>query len=251
MNIPYIFDIQRFSIHDGPGIRTTVFFKGCPLNCTWCHNPEGQNYLPEYWEKKDGQQELVGKQYSVNELIKELEKDRIFYEQSGGGITLSGGEVMTQNRDYLEELTKTLYDKGISIVIDTCGMCDFACFECVLPYTDLFLYDLKLLDDNEHQYFTGSSNRIILENLRKLSERNVKISLRLIMIENINSDEEHIENLLAWLHDNNIRPTNIDLLPYHELGKDKYLRLQKQKAVIFKTPTEKRLQEIREILTTT
>ncbi|MDR1864729.1 MAG: radical SAM protein [Bacteroidales bacterium] len=253
MSLPYIFDIQRFSIHDGPGIRTTVFFKGCPLRCAWCHNPEGRVFLPEYRTKPDGRLETVGKQYSVKTLVGEIEKDIIFYEQSGGGVTLSGGEVMAQNMDYIANLIKTLYGKGISVAVDTCGYCDFERFERILPYTDFFLYDLKLLDDAKHQYYTAVSNEIILENLRKLSGRKAKIHLRLIMLESLNTDDEHVVELKKWLNDNNIRTETIDLLPYHELGKQKHRRLQssspkEEQRRIFRKPAEERLEEIKRML---
>ncbi|MGL5312202.1 MAG: glycyl-radical enzyme activating protein, partial [Peptostreptococcaceae bacterium] len=185
MSNPLVINIQKCSIHDGPGIRTTVFFKGCPLNCTWCHNPESQTYHKDvlYSEEKcnkcesclkycpekaiytsyekicldrekctycetcldyclNNAREVVGKEYTVKDLIKEIEKDRLFYEESNGGVTLSGGEVMTQNIDYIEKIAKTCNDKGIGVVIDTCGYAKYENFERVLPYVDMFLYDI-------------------------------------------------------------------------------------------------------------
>lgn len=240
MDIPIVFNIQKFSIHDGPGIRTTIFFKGCPIKCLWCHNPESQRYCMEDIKNSDGNTETCGKRYTVKELIKEAEKDIIFYEQSGGGVTLSGGEVMTQNINYITELVKGLYYKGISVVIDTCGVARYSNFEKILPYVDRFLYDLKLIDNDMHKFYTGVNNKLVLDNLKKLSDAGACIDLRLIQLDKINNKEEDTNNILNFLKENSININKIHLLPYHKFGSDKYDRLNMKK-VIFETPTEQTL----------
>ena len=268
MRQPQIFNIQRFSTHDGAGIRTTVFFKGCPLRCEWCHNPESQRPEPElvtYPSKcvscgrcvnacpqgcirmAEGElgflrenctacgrcteaclheaRELAGKEMTVGELIKEIMKDRLFYDQSGGGVTLSGGEVMVQNMDYVELLCKRLFREGISVNIDTCGYAPYENFRRLLPYTDTFLYDMKLLDPEEHRRYTGVENEKILSNLRKLSEDGAKIVLRIPTIGGVNATEGFMKGVISFLSENGIRIAEVDLLPYHDIGKGKYRNL--------------------------
>jgi pyruvate formate lyase activating enzyme len=244
MNTPLIFNIQKFCVHDGPGIRTTVFFKGCPLRCRWCHNPEGMNFQIESIKTKDGKNELAGKHYTVDELIKEVEKDQIFYEQSGGGATLSGGEVMMQDMNYIQELVKMLQRKGISVVIDTSGFAPFENFKRILPYVDRFLFDLKFIDSEMHQEYTGVPNKLILDNLKKLSDAGATISLRLIQVEGLNNRKTDVEKSISWLHENDIHIDEINLLPYHEFGREKYARLGK-KCEIFTRPSDQTLEAIR------
>ncbi|WP_346961973.1 trans-4-hydroxy-L-proline dehydratase activase [Clostridium sp.] len=289
LNLPKIINIQKYSIHDGDGIRTTIFFKGCPLSCLWCHNPESQNYSEElmYNEEKctgcmtcietchkraiskeenhvvtdrnkcdlckncldycvNNAREIVGKEYTVAQLIKEAEKDRMFYEESSGGITLSGGEVMTQNMDYIEELLKKLKKKGYNIAIDTCGQAPYENYKRVLNYVDTFLYDIKLMDNEKHMKYIGKSNKVILDNLKKLSEAGANINIRIPLVEDINADDESIEEVIKFLK-NNINVQKINLLPYHNTGKSKYERLQKvYEGVNFKAPSEKRMKTIKE-----
>ncbi|MBP1043806.1 radical SAM protein [Vagococcus sp. BWB3-3] len=246
MTTPLIFNIQKFSVHDGPGIRTTIFFKGCPIRCAWCHNPESQSFQNEVILTKDGQQEIVGRTYSIEELVREIEKDTIFYEQSGGGVTLSGGEVMSQNMDYLETLVKTLKNRGISVVIDTCGVAPFKHYQRLMPYVDLFLYDLKFIHSALHTKYTGTSNRLVLENLKKLSDAGAAIDLRLIMLNSLNSDEHSVQKTIEWLRENMIHLASIHLLPYHEFGRDKYPRLHRETPQLFASPSHDRLVEIRQ-----
>lgn len=248
MEIPYIFNIQKFSVHDGPGIRTTVFFKGCPINCLWCHNPESQNYNSEEMKNADGKIEIIGKQYSIKELVKKLSKDQIFYDQSGGGVTLSGGEVMTQNIDYIEKLIKELNRIGISVAIDTSGIGPTENFEKIIAYTDIFLYDIKFLDNELHKKYTGSSNEQVLKNLLYLNEKNANINLRLIILKNINDNEEYINKLIIFLKENNINIENINLLPYHDFGRDKYIKLNRDCTQNFEKPEEEVLENLKEIL---
>lgn len=285
--LPYILSIQKYSIHDGEGIRSTVFFKGCPLSCLWCHNPESQSYGPElmiHYNRctacgkclsacpnnaifmKDAKimtnrnlctlckncidlcpnnvREEVGKQYTMKELIYELEKDRQFYEDSGGGITLSGGEVLTQPIDYLEELCQKLYKKGYSIYIDTCGLSPYDNFLRLLPYIDTFLYDIKLMKEQDHKTFTGATNSLILENLSRLSKDSARIQLRIPVISGINDNNFFFEDLLKFLK---TLPAlqKINLLPYHATGKTKYENLDlNYKEELFEVPSKKRMQEI-------
>lgn len=242
MGTPVVFNIQKFSIHDGPGIRTTVFFKGCPLKCRWCHNPEGINYQIETIKTKEGTTEKVGKNYSVDELVKEIEKDQIFYEQSGGGVTLSGGEVMSQDMDFITELVQKLKRKGISVVIDTSGVAPYKNFEQILPYVDRFLYDLKFINSQLHKEYTGVPNELVLENLNKISDAGATISLRLIQVDGLNNSEKEIDQTAQWLKENNIHIDEVNLLPYHEFGSDKYVRLDRERE-IFNKPDQLTLEK--------
>lgn len=248
MVLPYIFNIQKFSVHDGPGIRTTVFFKGCPLCCQWCHNPESQSVKQEVMIGKDQKEKKVGVQYGVRELVKILKKDQIFYDQSGGGVTLSGGEVMVQDMDYVQELLKALEREGISVVIDTCGFAPTEHFAKILPYTDLFLYDLKLINAEKHQKYTGVSNDLILKNLKYLSGQDAKIELRMIMVKDINMNEEDILPLADWMKKEKIKVSKITLLPYHEFGRDKYRQLSRTCTQNFQKPTDEDLETVKRIL---
>ncbi|MCH3963906.1 MAG: glycyl-radical enzyme activating protein [Clostridium sp.] len=244
--MPYIFNIQKFSVHDGPGVRTTVFFKGCPIKCMWCHNPESQRYEPELMKNKDGKEEMIGRQYAIKELVKIVQADQIFYDQSGGGVTLSGGEVMTQDMDYVEKLARELQRVGISVAIDTCGVVPPDNYKRILPYTDLFLYDLKLIDPQMHKKYTGVSNDLILENLKLISSHEGKINLRLILINDVNADDESICGISSWLEEQNISIESINLLPYHDFGRDKYHNLNRECTQNFKKPGDERINEIKQ-----
>ena len=266
---PYIFNIQKFSTHDGDGVRTTIFFKGCPLRCMWCHNPESQHYYKEliFHQHKctacgrcvvkckqgansivDGKivfdrskctacgvctdwciteaRELAGKEYTVDALVKEAMKDKIFYEQSGGGVTLSGGEVMTsQHMDYVEEVCRKLHENGVSVFIDTSGYTDYENLKRILPYVDVFLYDIKVMDPEDHKKYIGVDNSLILENLKKLSDEGAGLYIRLPIIQQVNATDEHIESVIHFLKENNIHARQVNLLPYHDIGKGKYASL--------------------------
>ena len=261
-----IFNIQKYSIHDGEGIRTTVFFKGCPMECKWCHNPESQSYRPDIMHNtekcvqcgiciekcpqkaisvKDGiistsadrcnfcdtctdscignAREIAGKTYTVDEIMKEIEKDKMFYEQSGGGVTLSGGEVMTQDMDYILGILKKCKRLGYRVNIDTCGHAVFENFERILPYVDTFLYDIKHMDNEIHRELTGQGNEMVLGNLEKLSEKGAKINIRMPLVEGVNSDDEHIGRVIDFLK--TLKIEKVNLLPYHNTGKSKYERM--------------------------
>lgn len=291
MNNPLVINIQKCSIHDGPGIRTTVFFKGCPLECAWCHNPESQSYTKEvlYNEEKcsrcesciekcpngaiytkgnnicleknkcklcetcldyciNNAREMVGSTYKIKDLIKEVEKDKIFYEESKGGVTLSGGEVMVQDIEYIKSLVSTCKNKGINVVIDTCGYTTFHNYEKILPYVDLFLYDIKLINNEKHKKFTGRSNDLILDNLIKLSEKNANINVRIPLIEGVNVDEKNLEilKIIEFLKGTNVKEVN--LLPYHNIGMHKYKKLYKEyEGLEFKRPNDNKLEEIKSL----
>lgn len=266
--IPWITEIQKYSIHDGPGIRTTVFFKGCPLKCSWCHNPETQSYVRQvsYASEKcskcgrcvqqcsakaisiknntvdtdmalcngcktcleycvNGARELIGRRMEPEELIKELKKDSMFYEESGGGITLSGGEVMMVDTDYLKRIMEPLHRQGYRIGIDTCGCVPFEKFEKILKYVDFFLYDIKIMDSKLHQEYTGIGNEQILKNLCLLSEVGAQIFIRIPVIAEVNGNSVNMEQCANYLKLHNIRPKAVHLLPYHSMGKSKYEKL--------------------------
>lgn len=288
---PLVLNIQKCSIHDGPGIRTTVFFKGCPLDCTWCHNPESQNYKVDFMydpekcthcytciEKCEhdaiclkegklvrlddkcelcgtcldwclaGSRELVGDEYEASELIKELEKDSMFYEESGGGVTLSGGEVMCQDMDYIEKLIRGLHNKGIDVAIDTCGYAAQENFEKIYPIVDRFLYDIKLADEDLHKKFTGKSNSLILNNLKYLNSVDANINIRIPLIEGVNIDKDNIEikRIIEILKP--LKISSINLLPYHNIMEHKYKKLEKEyKCDTFRKPSDEKLEEIKKL----
>ncbi|MGL5651517.1 MAG: trans-4-hydroxy-L-proline dehydratase activase [Paraclostridium sp.] len=291
MNKPLILNIQKYSLHDGDGIRTTVFFKGCPLECIWCHNPESQDYKKEvlYNDEKclkcgtciekcpneaiykglnvielekekcefcetcidcclNNAREIVGKTYEIKDLVKELIKDMAFYEESGGGVTLSGGEVMTQDIEYIKKLVISLKQKGINVAIDTCGHSKFDNYEAILPFVDTFLYDIKLISDEKHEFFTNKSNKLILNNLKMLSEKGANINIRIPLIEGVNVDDnnEEIKKIIDFIKPLNIAKVNI--LPYHNIGMHKYRKLYMQyEGENLKRPSDEKLEEIKQI----
>lgn len=225
----FIYNIQHYSIHDGPGIRTTVFFKGCPLRCWWCHNPESQEVGIEQMEVRremDGKvfisKSAVGGQRSAVEVMKEILKDKVFFEESGGGVTFSGGEPMMQ-AGFLAELLQLCKEAGIHTAIDTCGHAEPAAFRKVIDMTDLFLYDIKLMDDIRHVEYTGVSNELSLSNLETLVTAGKNIILRFPVIPGITDSHENIDAIISLM--NKININKIDLLPYHNIAKEKYRRL--------------------------
>lgn len=276
MNKAIIFDVQRNSFVDGPGIRTTVFFKGCNLKCAWCHNPESQSAKPQmmfYKDKCTGcgkcksvcpyhleQCELCGKctiycpadarmvcgkEHTVDEVLKEVLKDKAFYETSGGGVTFSGGECMLQI-DFLVEILKKCKENGIHTAVDTAGHIPFESFEKILPYTDLFLYDIKIFDSQKHKQYVGVSNELILENLKKLFERKAKLWIRIPIIPDVNDSIEEIQKMKDFLKTIGTAE-KIELLPYHAMGENKYRAIGKEPQ-IFKTPDAENMKRLKEIL---
>ena len=249
MNKSMIFDIERNSYVDGPGIRTTVFFKGCNVRCAWCHNPESQSPKPQmlfYRDKCKGcgkckaicptpdhctlcgkctfycpvdARKVCGKEYTVEEVLAEVLKDKAFYDNSGGGVTFSGGECMLQV-DFLAEILQKCKENGIHTAVDTAGHVPFASFEKVLPYTDLFLYDIKVMDPEKHKTYVGADNALILENLKKLLKAGANIWIRIPVIGGINDSVEEMQNVKEFLTLWG-KPQKVELLPYHAMGEHK------------------------------
>ena len=266
MSSGIIFDIKKFSLHDGPGIRTTVFFKGCGLRCWWCHNPESQHPKSELllrpelciqcgtcvaecpqgaiqWsgerfitnrERCDrcgtcvtactaNAREIVGREMTVEQVMAEVLNDVIFYDESGGGVTFSGGEPLLQV-EFLLGLLRACKVHDVHTVVDTCGFASPGTLDRVRPYADLFLYDLKLMDDARHRRVTGVPNGSILDNLRRLAEYHHPVVLRVPIIPHINDDEENLRQIGALVRSlPNIK--QVDILAYHRLGMDKHERL--------------------------
>jgi pyruvate formate lyase activating enzyme len=290
LTIGIVFDIKQFSIHDGPGIRTTVFLKGCPLRCAWCHNPESQAAAPELifrpgrclrcgvcvtacprgaisWDGAamvtDGQacarcgscadtcyaqaRELAGRQMTVTQVMTEIERDVAFYDESGGGVTFSGGEPLAQPR-FLRELLRACRAREIHSAVDTCGYVAWEVLADLREYVDLFLYDLKLMDDAGHRAFTGVSNGLILRNLEALAHHRHAIILRVPVIPGINDDAENLRRVGAFAA---ALPSveRLDLLPYHRTGIEKYERVHMVYGLPdVRPPSEERLAEIAHIL---
>ncbi len=258
-----IFDIQRFCVHDGPGIRTTVFLKGCTLRCLWCHNPEGVSAAPQFSflpercigcgycarvcpneahrmdpekghfldrerctvcgacvkECYAGALELVGRQATVAEVMETVLRDRTFYETSGGGMTLSGGEPLMQI-NFTEALLRAAAEAGVHRAVETCGYVGWDRFERVLPLVDLFLYDVKETDPVKHVEFTGAPNAGILANLRTLHDRGAAVLVRLPIVPGLNDRPDHFESLAALARElPGLR--GFEVMPYHRLGSGK------------------------------
>ena len=224
-----IFDIKRFAIHDGPGIRQTIFFKGCPLSCWWCHNPEGRSSDIFSFEKEeilDGvkvcETKSIGKNYAIDDLLTEIKKDIVFFEESDGGVTLSGGEPLLQV-DFVMALLKKCNELKIHTCIDTTGNISSEKLMKAASHTDLFLYDLKHLDESQHIKYTGVSNKLIIDNLKLLDESSADIWIRFPVIPGINDDESNVFRTIDLLSKlKNKYP--ISILSYHKTGSQKYKR---------------------------
>jgi pyruvate formate lyase activating enzyme len=216
-----IFDIKRFAIHDGPGIRTTVFMKGCPLSCFWCHNPESRaGGLQVFKDIKTGNAVEIGKAVKVEAVIEELLKDRIYYEQSGGGVSFSGGEPFFQY-DFLVELLKACKVHNLHTVLDTSGQTSRSRIRDILPFTDLFYFDIKFADPLKHKRFTGVDNKQILDNLRYLDSQRKNIEIRIPLLPGYNDSDTDLQAFCEVLSQLKIHP-GIHLLPYHNTGSYKY-----------------------------
>ena len=266
-----IFNIQKFCVNDGPGIRTTVFFKGCPLNCLWCHNPESKAVYPElFYDKRKciscggcviackagchsvdplhhfdraacvrcgacaavcptGAVEMAGREASVEEILTEVEKDAVFYRNSGGGMTLSGGEPMLQF-DFVLELLRQARRRGLHTVMETCGYAPAEHYRQVVPYVDLFLFDYKVTDPEQHRQYTGVTNERILENLRLLDSLGAKTVLRCPIIPGINDTVDHFAGI-ARTAESLANIQGVDIEPYHPLGQSKSNLLGKEYAL--------------------
>ncbi len=224
-----IFSVKRYSIHDGPGIRVTFFMKGCPLNCMWCHNPEGISYLPEtvmqtnrVGDREFSKNEEVGKYYTVNSILEILRKEEVFMNQSKGGVTFSGGEPMLQF-EFLLDALKACKENGYHTAVDTSGYSSTENYKSIIPFTDLFLFDIKHLDEARHIEFTGVSNIGILDNYRLLLESGKDIVVRIPIIPGFNDHIDHLEKLKHFLIATKTGSLKkINLLPFHKIGTSKY-----------------------------
>jgi pyruvate formate lyase activating enzyme len=234
-----IFNIKKYALHDGPGIRTTVFFKGCALNCWWCHNPEG---ISQSVDSSCGVG--VGREVSVDELIAEISKDWIFYEESNGGITLSGGEPLLQSEFLLHLAKKVRLVMDTSVVLDTSGYAPWETIELIKDEIDLFLYDIKLLNDELHQKYTGVSNKQILSNFEKLDKEGQKLIIRFPVIPGLTDIPSNIEQMCRWMQ--TLSLTNeIHLLPYHKIAKGKYQKLNlRYRLENLEAPSKTRMEEL-------
>ncbi|MBI4832624.1 MAG: glycyl-radical enzyme activating protein [Candidatus Lindowbacteria bacterium] len=270
-----IFDIQRYSVHDGPGIRTLVFFKGCPLRCKWCQNPESLDREPEiaFFAGKcigcgecakvcpkgaivyDGPKRIerslcdrcgkcaeicyaealtvIGKKYDVRALLDVIERDRPFYEQSGGGVTVSGGEPTIQF-DLLLEFLRAAKEAGLSTVIETCGVFAWSKFKSLLRYLDLIYFDLKIIAEDDHKRLTGASNKKILANARKLVESGQKVVFRVPLVPGMTATERNVSDIITFLGE--LGKKEVHLLPYHRMGESKLERIDSSLEPLNLTP---------------
>ena len=300
-----LYDIQGFSVQDGPGVRTTAFLKGCPLRCPWCHSPESQAFYPQLsWismrcqgtelckerclhactkgalELGDTREDAVnhtqlqlvhvkrdlcdncgdcaevcypsalyicGKDYTVDELVTRLLQDRRFYENSGGGVTISGGECLSQV-DFVVEVLKRIKAEGIHTALDTTGFASWSTVEKVLPYVDLFLYDLKHMDSAKHEAVVGVPNGPILENAKKLAEAGAKMQIRIPVIPLFNNDDDNIRKTAEFCMELGDAVEVVQLLPYHNLGVTKYLRISDEPVAEATPPTDAFMQRLKGIM---
>lgn len=300
-----LYDIQGFSVQDGPGIRTTAFLKGCPLHCPWCHSPESQAFYPQLsWigmrcqgtelcqsrciracprgalelgeQREDAKtQEMLqmvhvkrelcdncgecakvcypkalyicGEDYTVERLAARLLQDRKFYERSGGGITISGGEAMSQP-DFTVAVLKRMKEAGIHTALDTTGFCKWEVLSRTLPYTDLYLYDLKHMDSEKHKLITGVPNEVIKDNARRLAAAGKKLQIRIPTIPMFNNDEANIRATAEFCRELGDAVEVIQLLPYHNLGVTKYLRISDQPVAEATPPSERQMERLKEIM---
>lgn len=281
----YIFDIKRYAINDGPGIRTTLFIKGCPLRCVWCHNPEGWASEPQVLFKQSKcircgmcnepgftvddcpttARELCGREYTMDELMAEVEKERAVMENSGGGVTLCGGEPLMHPEDTLAIL-RELGRRGFHRTVDTSLYAKPEVVDAVAAECELLLIDLKLMDSEKHRRYTGVGNELILENIRRVAETGHNFRIRIPIIEGVNADEENIEATARFLSSLSIlysplqakrtgssAPLTLHLLPYHDVGRDKHLRMMpptpyNPQGYPMAVPSEKTLQRCRQQL---
>lgn len=215
-----IFDIQRYSIHDGTGIRTIVFLKGCVLRCKWCCNPESQEYAIQEMMVQ-GKKKTIGRDVTVQEMMRTVEKDRSFYQRSGGGLTLSGGESLCQPQ-FAKDLLHAAKEAGINTAMESMGCAPYETIAEILPYLDHYLMDIKHTNPQKHKAFTGKSNELMLENARKIAASGqTKLSIRVPVIPSFNDSIEEIRNIASFT-EQLVGVSEIYLLPYHRLGQDKY-----------------------------
>jgi pyruvate formate lyase activating enzyme len=246
-----VFDIRRYCIHDGPGIRTTVFLKGCPLRCRWCHNPESQEVETEQVtvkrildQKTYETQMTVGQWMSAKEVMEEIEKDEIFYAESGGGITFSGGEPLLQAKA-LCEIMEHCSGKGYHTAIDTSGHAEPTALKMTMELADLWLFDLKLMDDQLHVEYTGVSNELALFNLELLAREGEEILIRFPLIPGITDDKKNLGAIVNKMDKLGLQ--KIEVLPYHSIARDKYHRMDKHYLLgDLEDPEKETIKEIKE-----
>lgn len=240
-----IFDIQRFSIHDGPGIRTIVFLKGCVLRCKWCCNPESQEYRIQKMMVQ-GEEKIIGKDVTVEEVMETVEKDRPYYQRSGGGLTLSGGESLCQP-DFARDLLRAAKERGINTALESMGCAPFSVIEEILPYLDTYLLDIKHMDGEKHREFTGRSNELMLENAEKIAVTGkTNLVIRVPVIPGFNCTKKEIQDIAVFA-DRLAGVKKIHLLPYHRLGQDKYEGLGRKYELEGLLPPENgQMEELRE-----
>ena len=232
-----IFDIQRYSIHDGPGIRTIVFLKGCFLRCRWCCNPESQAYEIEK-VTIDGKPKIYGQDVTVGEVMDEVMKDASYYRRSGGGLTLSGGECLGQP-EFAAALLEAAHEMGITTAIESTAFAPFETIERLLPYLDYYLMDIKHINSAKHEEFTGRPNELILENAKRLAARlGSRLVIRVPVVPTFNATEAEIL-AIARFADSLPGVERIHLLPYHRLGMDKYTRLGREYTLSGVVPSPK------------
>ncbi len=273
-----IFNIQKFCIHDGDGIRTCVFLKGCPLKCIWCHNPESLEKTPNLSFNKqkcsscgrcltecdartlkndtlkidrtkctkcgkcaevclNNANEIIGREMTASEVIDEVLKDKIFYDTSGGGITVTGGEPSYQ-ADFTIELLRLSKDAGISLAIETCGIGSSDFYKNAFELGTTFLYDIKCIDSNRHQILTGADNSHIMSNLRYLMDKGADIIIRLPLVPDCNDSDEDIANLATFLKENKGRYRYAEIMPYHSLGTGKSEKIGADAVYVHKNATD-------------
>jgi len=221
-----VFRIKKYALHDGPGIRTTVFFKGCPLACRWCHNPEGIDPQPRTMLRRTSVgdlEETVGTVMGVDDLVAEIEKDQLFYDESGGGVTFSGGEPLAQS-DFLEPVLAACNRRDIHATLDTSGHAPADVLERILPRLQLVLYDLKIMDPALHRRYTGVTNERILDNLKRIDRSPIPLRLRVPLIPGVTDGQDNLDQIVQ-LAASLSSVQGIDLLPFHRIGSDKYRRL--------------------------
>lgn len=228
-----IYDVKKYAIHDGPGIRTTVFFKGCPLSCWWCHNPESRSPQPQpaprsragrYPAQTGSRCDTVGREVTVEEVLRLVMADEPFYDQSGGGVTFSGGEPLFQP-EFLHALLLACRQQGLHTAVDTSGYAPVEKLLKTARDAGLILYDLKLMDDRLHRKYVGVSNELILSNLKRLAAEGLEIWIRQPLIPGITDTEENLDALADWLEEN-VRLRRICLLPYNLFGEEKLKRFK-------------------------
>jgi len=282
-----VFNIMHYALHDGPGIRSVVFLKGCPLSCLWCHNPEGQTSGPELMLFADrctacgdcvracphgaarlvdgvpcvteactacgecveacvqGARTLAGRRMTVSDVLNEVLRDRVFMEESGGGVTISGGEPLMQAA-FLREFVEACGREHLPVAVETCGIGARGDLLWLVQQGVLFLYDVKLVDASRHRQWTGHGNDEILANLRALTQAGARVVVRLPVIPGANDDEANAQQLVALLHDLGIH--RVDLLPYHRIGTEKYVRLGRQYALPeLEPPSAEELERLQEM----